>query len=276
MTGMAAKKHANVTKVLDLGKYCEFDKKLIGYVSFIHSSAIWTKIVLPLHFYFNRAVYKRKNSDTVALFSFISIFLCSFLVSFLPPRGGGFHSRDAPVAMTGRALTFLLGALFVHSLAAFSVALPTIHLGNGHAKLSPVEGNWGGGGGGGVLRACGEPWGAAWNHHRPWGSICSDLMWLSGFNLRSFDWLWMCKEVLRLYNVWLAWVWHSRRGGFHRTVKTLGVTSKWPMDTITCRCHGHNKAAVSSGSNVQSGALVWDLTCPLQVEKCTRDGRLCY
>ena len=27
-------------KVLDLGKYCEFDRKLIGYVSFIHSSAI--------------------------------------------------------------------------------------------------------------------------------------------------------------------------------------------------------------------------------------------
>ena len=41
-------------KVLDLGKYCEFDRKLIGYVSFIHSSAIWTKIILPLHFYFNR------------------------------------------------------------------------------------------------------------------------------------------------------------------------------------------------------------------------------
>ena len=38
-------------KALDLGKYCEFDRKLIGYVSFIHS-AIWTKIVLPLHFYF--------------------------------------------------------------------------------------------------------------------------------------------------------------------------------------------------------------------------------
>ena len=27
-------------KVLDLGKYCKFDRKLIGYVSFIHSSAI--------------------------------------------------------------------------------------------------------------------------------------------------------------------------------------------------------------------------------------------
>ena len=43
-------------KVLDLGKYCEFDRKLIGYVSFIHSSAIWTKIVLPLHLYFNQNV----------------------------------------------------------------------------------------------------------------------------------------------------------------------------------------------------------------------------
>ena len=28
------------TKVLDLGKYCESDQKLIGYVSFIHSSSI--------------------------------------------------------------------------------------------------------------------------------------------------------------------------------------------------------------------------------------------
>ena len=27
-------------KVLDLGKYCEFNRKLIGYVSFMHSSAI--------------------------------------------------------------------------------------------------------------------------------------------------------------------------------------------------------------------------------------------
>ena len=27
-------------EVLDLGKYCESDQKLIGYVSFIHSSAI--------------------------------------------------------------------------------------------------------------------------------------------------------------------------------------------------------------------------------------------
>ena len=27
-------------KVLDVRKYCEFDQKLIGYVSFIHSSAI--------------------------------------------------------------------------------------------------------------------------------------------------------------------------------------------------------------------------------------------
>ena len=32
------------TKVLDLGKYCEFDRKLIGFVSFIHSSTIWTNI----------------------------------------------------------------------------------------------------------------------------------------------------------------------------------------------------------------------------------------
>ena len=40
-------------RVLDLGKYCEFDRKLIGYVSFIHSSATWTKIVFPFHFYFN-------------------------------------------------------------------------------------------------------------------------------------------------------------------------------------------------------------------------------
>ena len=38
-------------KVLYLGKYCEFDQKLIGYVSLIHSSATWTNIVLPLHFY---------------------------------------------------------------------------------------------------------------------------------------------------------------------------------------------------------------------------------
>ena len=37
-------------------KYCEFDQKLIGYVSFIHSSAIWTKIILPLHFYFKHDV----------------------------------------------------------------------------------------------------------------------------------------------------------------------------------------------------------------------------
>ena len=27
-------------KVLDLGKYCEFDQTLIGYVSLVHSSAI--------------------------------------------------------------------------------------------------------------------------------------------------------------------------------------------------------------------------------------------
>ena len=39
-------------KVLDLGKYYEFDQKLIGYVSLIHSSAIWTEIVLPLRSYF--------------------------------------------------------------------------------------------------------------------------------------------------------------------------------------------------------------------------------
>ena len=39
-------------EALDLGKYCEFDQKLIGNVSLIHSSAIWTKIILPLHFYF--------------------------------------------------------------------------------------------------------------------------------------------------------------------------------------------------------------------------------
>ena len=39
-------------KVLYLRKYCEFDQQLIGYVFFIHSSAMWTKIVLPLHFYF--------------------------------------------------------------------------------------------------------------------------------------------------------------------------------------------------------------------------------
>ena len=40
-------------KGLDLGKHCEFDQKLIGYVPFIHLSAIWTEIVLPVHFYFN-------------------------------------------------------------------------------------------------------------------------------------------------------------------------------------------------------------------------------
>ena len=37
-------------KVPDLGKCCEFDQKLTGYVSFIQSSEIWTKIILPLHF----------------------------------------------------------------------------------------------------------------------------------------------------------------------------------------------------------------------------------
>ena len=37
-------------KVIDLGKYCKFDQKPIGYVSFTHSSAIWTNVVLPLHF----------------------------------------------------------------------------------------------------------------------------------------------------------------------------------------------------------------------------------
>ena len=46
-------------KVLDLGKYCKFDRKLIGYISFIHSSAILTKIVLPLHFYFKKTLYRQ-------------------------------------------------------------------------------------------------------------------------------------------------------------------------------------------------------------------------
>ena len=39
-------------EVVDLGKYCEFDQKLIGNVPFTHSSAIWTKIILLLHIFF--------------------------------------------------------------------------------------------------------------------------------------------------------------------------------------------------------------------------------
>ena len=51
--------------VLGLGKYCEFDKKLIDYVSLIHSSARWAKVVLPLHFYSRNPITQKKSKNSV-------------------------------------------------------------------------------------------------------------------------------------------------------------------------------------------------------------------
>ena len=68
-------------KVLDLGKYCKFDQKFIGYVSLIHSSARWVQVVLPLHFYFNVhcepiiVLISKRCGSLVFIFRFI--ILCS-------------------------------------------------------------------------------------------------------------------------------------------------------------------------------------------------------
>ena len=66
-------------KVLDLGKYCDFDRKLIGCVSFIHSSAIWTIIVLPLHFFFKAGLHVRRKHKRKRAFLFLVLVLASSL-----------------------------------------------------------------------------------------------------------------------------------------------------------------------------------------------------
>ena len=82
-------------KVLDLGKYCEFDRKLIGYVSFIHSSAICTKIVLPLHFYFNirASIFKTERAIEMVL-------PCSALCKQFFNSTGFFLHRRLPCGVT--------------------------------------------------------------------------------------------------------------------------------------------------------------------------------